>query len=127
MTGVLAPRRACYSSPMADETGAAAFDEAPLWGKLARFARFAGKVVVERALVLYHCLRDPDTPAWAKSVIAGALGYFVLPIDAIPDLAPFVGYGDDLGALAAALSAVAFYVKPEHRERARAALSRWFG
>ena len=112
---------------MANEAHAEAFGDASFRRKLAGYARVAGRVVVERALVLYHCLRDPDTPTWAKSVIAGALGYFVLPLDAIPDFAPFVGYGDDLGALAAALAAVAFYVKPEHRDRARRALARWFG
>ena len=112
---------------MADGAHASEFGDSSFWAKLGRYALVAGRVVVERALVLYHCMRDPDTPKWAKSVIAGALGYFVLPIDAVPDLTPFVGYGDDLGALAAALSAVAFYVKPEHRERARAALARWFG
>lgn len=96
-------------------------------GKLRRFAQAAGRELVERALVLYYCLRDPDTPAWAKRVVAGALGYFVVPLDAIPDLTPVVGFSDDLGAIAAALATVALYVKKEHRARARSALARWFG
>jgi len=110
-----------------EESHAEAFRGAELQRKLASYARIAGRGVVERALTLYHCLRDPDTPAWAKSVIAGALGYFVLPLDAVADFTPFVGYGDDLGALAAALAVVTFYVKSDHRERARRALARWFG
>ena len=111
---------------MVAEDRADEVDDPSFRKKLTKFARIAGRGVVERALVLYHCLRDPDTPKWAKSAIGGALAYFVLPIDAIPDLAPFIGYGDDLTALAAVLAAVAFYVKDDHRERARRALARWF-
>ena len=50
----------------------------------------AGKEVIEKALILYYCLQDDDTPAWAKTTIIGALGYFISPIDAIPDLVPVV-------------------------------------
>jgi len=74
------------------------WSEESFWAKLARYARVAGRQVVETALVLFHCLRDPDTPAWARAVILGALAWFVAPVDAIPDLTPLVGYTDDLGA-----------------------------
>ena len=97
------------------------------WKKLLKFARNAGREVVENALSLYYTAQAPDTPAWAKTVITGALGYFILPADAIPDLIPAVGYGDDLGALVAALAAVAAHVTPEIKTRAKEKAAEWFG
>jgi len=95
------------------------YDDRSFWEKLRRFALRAGRAVVEKAVTLYYCLRDPETPAWAKSVIVGALGYFIFPMDAIPDFIPGVGYSDDLGVLIVALTAVLTHIKPEHREQAR--------
>jgi uncharacterized membrane protein YkvA (DUF1232 family) len=93
--------------------------------KAKRVARRAGREVIEKALVLYYTLRDADTPAWARAVIVGALGYFVVPLDAVPDPTPVLGFIDDFWALAAALPVVAMHVKKEHRERAKAKLARW--
>ena len=104
-----------------------AYSEEALWKKIAAFAAKAGKQVIEKVLTLYYCLRDPDTPKWAKGTIVGALGYFIAPIDAIPDFIPGVGFSDDLVALAAALAVVAAHIKPEHIERAKELLKTWFG
>lgn len=106
---------------------ASSYDEDSFWEKLGRFAARAGKEVVEKALVLYYCLQDPDTPAKARGVIVGALGYLIVPLDAIPDLTPGVGFVDDLGALTLALTIVLAHVKPVHREKASAKLKDWFG
>ncbi len=103
------------------------YSETSLGKKLTRYASIAGKEVVEKVLVLYEALKDRDTPTWAKGVIVGALGYFISPIDAIPDLIPFAGYADDLGALAAALGTVAMHIKKDHVAAAKATMSRWFG
>jgi len=61
------------------------YSESSFWTKIKNYAKSAGKEVIEKALILYFCLKDPDTPAWAKSVIIGTLGYFILPMDSIPD------------------------------------------
>ena len=103
------------------------YSEESFWKKLAAFAVRAGKEVVERALTLYYCLLDPDTPRRAKATIIGALGYFISPFDAIADVIPVVGFSDDLGVLVLALAAVAAHIKPEHREKARETLKTWFG
>ena len=103
------------------------YTESSFWAKLGRVALRAGRELVERALILYYCLKDSDTPAWARGVIMGALGYFVLPLDAIPDAIPFAGLADDFGVLASALVSVAQHVKEEHRASARQTLTRWFG
>lgn len=96
------------------------------WDKLKNYAIAAGRAVVEKALTLYYCHGDSDSPAWAKTVIVGALAYFILPTDAIPDLIPVAGYTDDLGALAAALTMLAAHVKKEHIQKANETLRRWF-
>lgn len=109
------------------EDYAHAYSEEALWKKIAAFAGKAGKQVIEKVLTLYYCLRDSDTPARARATIAAALGYFIFPMDAIPDMIPGAGFSDDLGALAVALAVVAAHIKDEHKERAKEVLKTWFG
>ncbi len=98
-----------------------------LWKTLKRVATSAGKKTLLSALTLFYCLQDKDTPTWAKGVIIGALGYLVLPTDMIPDILPGVGYGDDWGAIVAALGTVAAYIKDEHKNKAFAQIKRLLG
>jgi uncharacterized membrane protein YkvA (DUF1232 family) len=98
-----------------------------LWKKLSHCALVAGRRTVLTAVTLYHCLRDKDTPAWAKGVIVGALGYLVLPVDMVPDIIPGAGYGDDWAALVAALATVSVYVKDIHKVKAAAQTEKLFG
>ncbi|HEX8203812.1 MAG TPA: YkvA family protein [Isosphaeraceae bacterium] len=67
----------------------------------------------------YFCMLDAETPLWVKGVAAAALAYFILPADAIPDLLPVVGLGDDIGVLTAALTTISAYITDEHRRKAR--------
>jgi len=103
------------------------YSQEGFWNKLRNFARSAGREVVEHALSLYYAAQDPDTPAWAKTVIYGVLGYFILPADAIPDPIPAVGFSDDLVALVAAFATVESYVTPEIKSRAKEKAAEWFG
>jgi len=103
-----------------------AYSESRFRTKIARYARTAGQAVVEKALVLFYVLRDPETPARAKAIVIGALGYFIMPIDAIPDLIPVAGFSDDLGPLAIPITLVAAHIKPRHFDRARKATIRIF-
>ncbi len=103
------------------------YSEEKFWEKLVRYAKTAGSEVVERALQLFYAAQEPGTPAWAKGVIIGALGYFVTPLDAIPDLTPAAGFSDDLGVLALAVAVVVAYITPEVRQKARAKMDDWFG
>lgn len=86
----------------------------------------AGKKVIETALQLFFSFQDNETPRWAKGVILGALGYFMTPIDAIPDIAPIIGFGDDLGVMLSAIAVVAVHIKDEHRKRAEELSNRIF-
>lgn len=103
------------------------YSEGSFWDKLIKYAKDAGKEVIEKALWLYYTMQEPGTPAWAKSIIIGALGYFISPLDIIPDVMPLVGYTDDLGVLAAAITAVAAYITDNAKEQAKAKLAQWFG
>jgi len=103
------------------------YSDQGFWDKLSRYARVAGREVVEKALLLYYAAQEKEAPAWAKAVIIGALGYFIAPIDAIPDLSPLIGYTDDLGALVLALAAVSTYINDDVRAKAQARLEQWFG
>jgi len=76
--------------------------------------------MAQETVAMYFAMLDPKTPLWVKGTAAAALAYFVLPLDAIPDLMPLVGMSDDASVLAAALTAVSAHVTAEHRERARA-------
>lgn len=103
------------------------FTPARFWNKLLPNARSIGSQVVEKALYLYYAVQNPATPKWARRVIYGALAYFILPLDAIPDLAPLVGYTDDMAVMAAALATVSFYITPEVKAQAHKKMAEWFG
>jgi uncharacterized membrane protein YkvA (DUF1232 family) len=77
----------------------------------------------EDAVAAYCCALDRETPVRVRAAILGALAYFVLPADAVPDLLPALGFADDAAVLAATLQLAAAHVLPEHREAARRALA----
>ena len=103
------------------------YSEESFWKKIAGFALSAGRQVIEKALVLYYVAQSPETPPWAKAVIYSTLGYFIFPLDAIPDFTPIVGFADDLGAILSTLAIVVRYATPEILERAKERANEWFG
>lgn len=103
------------------------YNEEAYWDKLKRIARKVGVKMVYYSLVLYEILVDKETPAKYRAVIAGALGYFILPTDLIPDFLPAVGFADDWAALLAAIVFVAKAVTPDVKARAKARVVKWFG
>ncbi|HWK69353.1 MAG TPA: YkvA family protein [Burkholderiaceae bacterium] len=103
-----------------------AYSTSRFWKKLGPRARSIGRGALEKALYLYYAVQNEHTPKWAKRVIYGALGYFIFPLDAIPDLAPLIGYTDDLSVMTAALATVALYITPEVKAQARQKLGTWF-
>ncbi len=95
-------------------------------GKLQRVAKLAGIKVVYAALLLYYMMKDPLVSVKTKITIAAALGYFILPADAIPDLLPVMGFSDDLGVLIFALSQIRRHLTDETIRRAKEKLLTWF-
>lgn len=91
------------------------------WRALRRIARntpFAHDLVAA-----YHCARDPQTPLRVRMILFGALGYFILPLDAVSDLLPLVGFTDDAAVLALAIASVSAAIQPKHREMAAQTLA----
>jgi uncharacterized membrane protein YkvA (DUF1232 family) len=109
-----------------DQSG---FDEARearvrrgFWPKLRRHA--ARLPFAEDLVAAYYCAFDRRTPRRVQAILLGALAYFVLPFDFIPDMLPVIGFADDAAVLATAIRVVAAHITPEHRDAARRLLAR---
>lgn len=87
------------------------------WRKLRAVA--AQIPFAEDLLAAYYCAFDRTTPLQVKTTLIAAIGYFVLPFDAIPDMLPMLGFTDDAAVLAAAIKTVTSHITPEHRQLAR--------
>jgi uncharacterized membrane protein YkvA (DUF1232 family) len=92
------------------------------WRKAARVA--AKLPFAEDLLAAYYCAFDQTTPFQVRAALVGALAYFVLPFDFVPDVLPLLGFTDDAAILLTALRMVAGHLRPEHRDAARVALER---
>ena len=103
------------------------YDENAFWEKLKKFAREAGIKVTYGALLLFYVLKSPGTSTKDRAKILGALGYFILPIDLIPDFIPIAGFTDDLAALTWGVYCVIKSITPEVKAQAAAKLHEWFG
>ena len=103
------------------------YSNSGFWNKVKKVAKFAGKNVIRPALILYYVMMRPETPAWAKAIVIAALGYFICPVDAIPDILVPVGYVDDAAVLAAASATVASYIDGNVMKEADNQLTKWFG
>lgn len=103
------------------------YDDKRLWDKLRKYAHRAGYELLEKALWLYYAAERPDTPGWARATAYGALGYFILPTDAIPDWLFAAGLTDDLGALTLAVATLVNYIDDDVRRQTTRRLERWFG
>ncbi|RTL54034.1 MAG: DUF1232 domain-containing protein [Bradyrhizobiaceae bacterium] len=90
-----------------------------------KFKRVMAKLpFAEDLLAAYYCAFDRHTPRHVQITLIGALAYFILPFDFIPDMLPVLGFTDDAAVLAAAIKSVASHITPDHRKAARTALER---
>jgi uncharacterized membrane protein YkvA (DUF1232 family) len=92
------------------------------WPKVRRVA--ARLPFAEDLLAAYYCAFDRKTPLQVKAALLGALAYFVLPADTMPDILPLLGFTDDALVLVTALRMVSGHIRDEHRDAAREALKR---
>ena len=92
------------------------------WLKLKRVA--ARLPFAEDLLAAYYCAFDKETPRHVQVTLLGAIAYFILPFDFIPDMLPVLGFTDDAAVLATAIRLVATHITSDHRNAARAALQR---
>lgn len=91
------------------------------WPKL--MAVLAAVPFAEDAVAAYMCAFDPATPLKAKGILLAALAYFILPLDAVPDMIAGLGFTDDMAVLLAALNVIRTNMTPDHRARAREKLA----
>lgn len=102
------------------------YSEAGFWDKIKKHGKTAGAKVVYRALKLYYAAASKKTPIGIKALIYGALGYFIFPVDLVPDIIPVVGFADDLVALGTAIASAHAYITDEVRQQAKDKLEDWF-
>lgn len=102
------------------------YNEPDFWDKIKKYGKTAGKEVVGRALLLYYAAVSNKTPIGIKALIYGALGYFIFPVDFVPDIIPIVGFADDLLALGTAIASASAYITPEVKRQAKEKLEDWF-
>src|SRR5580765_7356283 len=92
------------------------------WSKMKRVV--AKLPFAEDLLAAYYCAFDKQTPRHVQAALLGAIAYFILPFDFVPDVLPILGFTDDAAVLATAIRMVASHITSEHRDAARAALKR---
>ena len=90
------------------------------WRKLQR--NVAAVPFAEDAVTAYYAALDRDTPLKVRAGLMGALAYFLMPADMVPDFLPLLGYGDDAAVLIGAIQLLSSNIQPHHREAARATL-----
>jgi uncharacterized membrane protein YkvA (DUF1232 family) len=92
------------------------------WPKIRRTA--ARIPFARQAVSIWYAARDPETPTTAKAIMLGGLAYFVMPVDAIPDVFVGIGFTDDAAVIAALIATLGAHIKRRHRDQAEAALER---
>lgn len=102
------------------------YSPSKLLDKLSKVAKKAGVKVVYAVLLLYYALLDGDVSLKDKAIVIGALGYFILPLDFIPDMLGPLGYTDDMTALIYALKTIWDNITPAVHSKARSKLGEWF-
>ena len=98
-----------------------------LFEKLAKTVQSAGRKIAYGAACLWYGARDPETPGHIKATALGPLLYLVNPIDAIPDITPFVGFTDDATVIAGAVALLAMRIRARHKSQAKALVAEWLG
>lgn len=102
------------------------YSESGLFAKIGKVCKKAGIKVIYYVLLLYYILIDENTSWEHKGIIIGALGYFILPVDLIPDFIPMAGFTDDVAALVACIKTVMRNITPSIKQKAVRKLSDWF-
>ena len=102
------------------------YSEDGLWEKIGKVAKKAGIKVIYYALLLFYALQSEKVTVAEKALIIGALGYFILPIDLIPDFMVPIGYGDDLAVMWGLIKKLDC-IDEAVKAQAQAKLTDWFG
>lgn len=110
---------------MAQKDYSGDYSESGMWAHIKKYAKKAGYGLIKNVLILYYAL--PEASATDKAIIIGALGYFVCPIDVIPDITPVVGFTDDAGIVAGAVARIRMTASSSVIKKAEDKCKEWFG
>jgi uncharacterized membrane protein YkvA (DUF1232 family) len=102
------------------------YSESRLWEKIKKVAKKAGIKVIYYVLVLFYALQSENVTIAEKALIVAALGYFILPLDLIPDFIPIAGYGDDAAVLYGLIKTLDC-IDERVKAQAKSKLKEWFG
>lgn len=102
------------------------YSETKLWDKIGAVAKKAGVKVIYYALLLFYALQSDKVTIKDKALIIGALGYFILPADLIPDFLLPLGYTDDVAVMWMLIKKLFDCIDADVKEQAQAKLSDWF-
>ncbi|HHC7307616.1 TPA: YkvA family protein [Vibrio campbellii] len=100
-----------------------ALDEKTFWRKMKNSVKKAGEEIAVMGIKSWLAMADSNTSVRHKAILGGALAYFVLPTDMVPDVLAGVGFTDDMAALTLAVNSVGNAITDEHEEQAREKLS----
>ena len=117
---ILAPEAGKDTGAASDEPRAARVRK-KFWATFRKAVNFIP--FSEDLVAAYFCALDPAVPHRVRAVLLGALAYFIMPFDAIPDILAGIGFSDDVTVLVAAIALVRAHITTAHREAARRALS----
>lgn len=107
----------------ADEARADANEQRVRRGFWRTLKRAAGHVpFVDELVAAYYCALDSRTPTRVRAMLLGALAYFVMPVDIVPDLLMGIGFTDDVTVLLSVLGLVRAHINDDHRAAARRSL-----
>ncbi|PSB00748.1 YkvA family protein [Merismopedia glauca] len=95
------------------------YSDDKFWEKMREFGLQAGKGLVEQAFTMWYIMHDSNIPTQAKLIVGGALAYWILPVDMVPDILPVVGFTDDLPIIGSAFASIAMNITPDIIANAR--------
>lgn len=95
--------------------------------KILKHAKKMGGKLSYYSLLLFYSYQSPNTSKKDKLVIAGALGYLIIPVDLIPDFIPVIGFADDLSIIVYAVSRVISNIDHDMKIRANQKIKHLFG
>ena len=103
------------------------YSEKGLFQKITGSVKKAGLSLIYKALQLFYVAQNPNVPMRIRAAIIAPLGYFISPIDFMPDITPIVGFTDDAGIIALAMAVAHFYINDEIRQKAKDRIRKIFG
>ncbi len=103
------------------------YSDEGLWNKIKGVAKKVGANLIYDVLQLFYVAKNPNVPMKIRAAMVAPLGYFISPVDLIPDLVPVVGYSDDAAVIAMAIGIAHLYINDEIRQNAKNKMVAFFG